>query len=113
VSSFARTAERKFRIRYFKFTNDFRASAQALQDTCVGVYNFVLQGEQLALLISIKVLARFMELEFKGADTVFNDNYIDIPAGDTVSITCPLLSGLTVKKARKVLQMQSLYQSFA
>jgi len=54
-----------------------------------------------------------VELEFEGADTVLSDNYFDIVAGGTVSVTCALLTSWMVEKAQEALRMKSLYHSFA
>jgi beta-mannosidase len=71
------------------------------------------EKDQLVLAVSAQKLARFVELELDGVDAVFSDNYFDIPAGGTVSVTCPLPSGWTAEKAQKAVRMRSLYQSFA
>jgi beta-mannosidase len=60
--------------------------------------------------VSAPTLARFVELSIEGADPVFSDNYFDIPAGATVSVTCPLPENWT--KGSKV-DVRSLYNSFA
>jgi beta-mannosidase len=72
-----------------------------------------LQDGQLLLAVSAQALARFVELELEGADTVFSDNFFDIPAGGVVTVTCALPSGWTLEKAQEALRMKSLYQSFA
>jgi len=71
------------------------------------------QGDQLAITISAAALARFVELELEGADVVFSDNYFDVPAKQSVTVTCPLPAGWTLAKARKALRGRSLYNSFA
>ena len=68
---------------------------------------------QLKFDLTAKSLARFVELKLTGADVVFSDNYFDVLAGRTVSVTCPLPSGWTLDQAQKALQVQSLYNSFA
>ncbi|MCG2788082.1 MAG: glycoside hydrolase family 2 protein [Anaerolineae bacterium] len=60
--------------------------------------------------VSARTLARFVELSIEGADPVFSDNYFDVPAGATVSVTCPLPENWT--KGSKV-DARSLYNSFA
>jgi beta-mannosidase len=45
-------------------------------------------------------------------DVVFSDNYFDLPAGQTVTVTCPLPEGWTLEQARKALQVRSLYDSY-
>jgi beta-mannosidase len=71
------------------------------------------EGDGLGLDITATSLARFVELSFEGADVVFSDNYFDVPAGRTISMTCPLPAGWTVEQARAALRVYSLYNSFA
>jgi beta-mannosidase len=70
-------------------------------------------NESITIEVSAKSLARFVELSFEGKDVIFSDNYFDIPAGQTVKITCSLPDGWTRDQARKALHVQSLYDSFA
>jgi beta-mannosidase len=59
-------------------------------------------------------LTRFVELKLGGApETVFSDNYFDIPAERSVTVTCPLPEGWTLAKAEEALKVYSLYDSFA
>ncbi|HEY9075570.1 MAG TPA: glycoside hydrolase family 2 protein [Anaerolineaceae bacterium] len=71
------------------------------------------QGNSLVLSVSAQSLARFVELGFNGADVIFSDNYFDIPAGQEVTVTCPLPAGWTLAQAQAALQVRSLYDSFA
>jgi len=57
-------------------------------------------------------LARFVELSFDGSDTVFSDNYFDVPAGTAVTVTAPLPSGWTADQARSTLRICSLIDSY-
>jgi beta-mannosidase len=66
----------------------------------------------LAIDISARSLARFVELELAGTDAVFSDNYFDLPAGQTVTVTCPLPAGWTLEKASQSLKVRSLRDSF-
>lgn len=70
-------------------------------------------GDDLTLELSAQSLARFVELGLAGADVVFSDNYFDVPAGRTVTVTCPLPGGWTLEQVRSALQVRSLYDSFA
>lgn len=70
-------------------------------------------GDQLAFEVTAQSLARFVELALDGVDVVFSDNYFDVPAGRTVTVTCPLPDGWTVEQARAALRVRSLYNSFA
>jgi beta-mannosidase len=60
--------------------------------------------------VSAHSLARFVELSIDGADAVFSDNYFDVPAGTTVTITTPLPDNWTMDSK---VQARSLYESFA
>jgi beta-mannosidase len=62
--------------------------------------------------VSAQSLARFVELALDGMDTVFSDNYFDVPAGATVKVMAPLPSGWTPDQARKALQIRSLIDSY-
>lgn len=57
-------------------------------------------------------LARFVELSLEGADTIFSDNYFDLPAGRSTVITCPLPEGWEAAKTAEALRIRSLYQSY-
>ena len=70
------------------------------------------KGEQLCIELNGRSLARLVELALDGADVVFSDNYFDLPAGRTVTITCPLPSGWSVAQAEAALQIRSVYDSF-
>lgn len=61
--------------------------------------------------VAAKTLARFVELSIEGKDAVFSDNYFDIPAGTTVTVTTPLPTGWTPASSR--VTARSLYDSFA
>jgi len=67
---------------------------------------------RLAIQVSAKSLARFIELELEGADVVFSDNYFDLPAGQTVSVTCPLPQGKNLDWARNAIRVRSLHDSY-
>jgi beta-mannosidase len=72
-----------------------------------------LAGQKLTIELKAKSLARFVELELDGVDVVFSDNYFDLPAGQTATITCPLPAGWTLEQARAALQVRSLYDSYS
>ncbi|MBN1665617.1 MAG: glycoside hydrolase family 2 protein [Anaerolineales bacterium] len=57
-------------------------------------------------------LARFVEIKLSGADVVFSDNYFDLPAGRSHTLTCPLPQGWDLEQARQALEIYSLYDSF-
>ena len=53
-----------------------------------------------------------MELELDGVDAVFSDNYFDLPAGQTMTVTCPLPESWTLEQARAATRVRSLYDSY-
>jgi len=71
------------------------------------------QDGALAIEVAAASTARFVELALDGADVVFSDNYFDVPAGKTVTVTCLLPAGWTLDDARAALRVQSLYDSYA
>lgn len=68
---------------------------------------------ELEIAVTSQRLARFVELVLEGADVIFSDNYFDLPAGRTVTVSCPLPHGWTVERGRSALRVRSLYDSFA
>jgi beta-mannosidase len=66
-----------------------------------------------AITVRGESLARFVELSVEGADVIFGDNYFDLPAGRTATITCDLPTGWDIKRLRDALRLRSLYESFA
>jgi beta-mannosidase len=57
-------------------------------------------------------LARFVELKIAGKDVVFSDNYFDVPAGATVTVTGKMPGGMTLAQVRNALKVHSLFDSF-
>ena len=62
--------------------------------------------------VAARRLARFVWLDLDGTDAVFGDNYFDLPAGRTVTVTLPALDGWTVERVRQGLRVHSLVDSF-
>ena len=60
--------------------------------------------------VSARSLARFVELSIDDVDAVFSDNYFDVPAGATVTVSTPLPANWM---AESTVQARSLYDSFA
>lgn len=70
-----------------------------------------------AIDVTAKRLARFVWLELVGRDDIppyliFSNNYFDVPAGRTVTVTLPALEGWTLKRVREQLRVRSLADSF-
>ena len=68
------------------------------------------EGQTLCVDVSARSFARFVELSIDGTDAVFSDNYFDIPAGTTVSVSTSLPEIWTSESKVKA---RSLYDSFA
>ncbi len=56
--------------------------------------------------------ARLVECKLEGADVVFSDNYFDLTAGRTVTITAPLPAGWTLSQAQAAIRIRSVYDSY-
>jgi beta-mannosidase len=72
-----------------------------------------LRDGQLAIELSARSLARLVECGLTGADVVFSDNYFDLPAGKTVTVTAPLPAGWDLDKARAALTVRSVYDTYS
>jgi beta-mannosidase len=57
-------------------------------------------------------LARWVELSLDGADVVFEDNYVDLPAGRELSIGFDLPEGWNLARARKALRVRSVVDTY-
>ena len=70
--------------------------------------------------VTARRLARFVWLALEGADpsttlrtgVIFSDNYFDLPAGRTATVTLPALEGWTADRVRESLRVRSLVDSF-
>ncbi len=70
------------------------------------------RGKQLVIYLLAASLARFVEVWLEGADVVFSDNFIDLPVGRVMRVTCPMPEGWTLRQARSALRVRSLYDSY-
>jgi beta-mannosidase len=70
------------------------------------------EGEQLHIALNGRFLARLVELSLAGADVVFSDNYFDLPAGRSVTITCSLPPGWDLSQAKAALKIRTVFDSF-
>ena len=68
---------------------------------------------QVRIELNSQSLARLVEVALEGADVVFSDNYFDLPAGRTASISAPLPEGWTLSQAEAALKIRSIYNSYA
>ena len=62
--------------------------------------------------ISAESLACFLERTFDGVDVVFSDNYFDLPAGRSVTVSTPVPPGWSIDRARAALRLRSLFDSY-
>ena len=72
-----------------------------------------IEGGTLVIDLTSRSLARMVELSLDGTDAVFSDNYFDLPAGRTVTVTCPLPEGWTAEQARAALRTRSVYDTYS
>jgi beta-mannosidase len=75
--------------------------------------NLRAEKDQLIIELSAQSLARLVEVALDGADVVFSDNYFDLPAGRTITVSCPEPVGWTLDQARSALKIRSVYDSYA
>ena len=80
-----------------------------LRDPGLKVYSHV-EGQSLCVDVSAIDLALFVELSIDGIDAVFSDNYFDVPAGMTVTVSTSLPENWN---ADSTVHARSLYDSFA
>jgi beta-mannosidase len=69
-------------------------------------------GSQMSIRLQSASLARFVELSVEGADVIFSDNYFDLPAGRSVTVTCPLPAGWTPEQFRDGLKVRSVFDTY-
>jgi beta-mannosidase len=67
----------------------------------------------LAIDLAAASLARLVEVHLEGADTVFSDNYFDLPATTTVTITAPMPTGWTLDQARAAFKLRSVFDTYS
>jgi beta-mannosidase len=71
------------------------------------------EGERICIELTSHSLARLVECALEGAEVVFSDNYFDLPAGRTVSISAPLPAGWISSQAQAAFKVRSVYDSYA
>jgi beta-mannosidase len=71
------------------------------------------EGENLQIELTSSSLARLVEVSLEGTDVVFSDNYFDLPAGRSVTISTSLPKGWTLPQAKAACKVRSVYDSFA
>jgi beta-mannosidase len=70
------------------------------------------EDDRLVISLTANAFARYVELKLAGADVVFSDNYFDVPAGWTVSVSAPIPAGWSLDQVKQALRFQSLCDSF-
>ena len=68
---------------------------------------------QLTIGLTSTSLALLVEISLGQADTIFSDNYFNLPANQPVQVTCPLPDGWTLERAQKEFHIRSIYDSYA
>ena len=75
--------------------------------------NLSRENDRLVVELASCSLARLLELSLDDTDVIFSDNYFDLPAGRTITVSCPLPAGWTLAQARAALKSRSVYDSYA
>ena len=75
--------------------------------------NIKLEAGSLYIQLFAHSFARLVECALEDADVVFSDNYFDLPANRTATITCPVPDGWKLEDAVKALRIRSVYNSYA
>lgn len=73
----------------------------------------MMKDGELNIQLSASSLARLVECNLIGADVIFSDNYFDLPAQKTLTITAPLPDQWNLTKARTAFKVRSVYDSFS
>jgi len=69
-------------------------------------------GTHWAVTLRAQSLARFVEIKLKDMDSLWSDNYFDIPAGRQRTVTCHKIEGITLSRIKADLRIRSLWNSF-
>jgi beta-mannosidase len=70
------------------------------------------EKDQLVLDLTSQSLAMLVEISMNNADVIFTDNYFNLPAKRPVRVSCLMPAGWTLERAKKELQIHSLYNSY-
>ena len=66
------------------------------------------EGKHMVIALTANAFARFVELRLEGADSIFSDNYFDLPACGTIQILCALPDGWTMEQTKLALRVRSV-----
>lgn len=67
----------------------------------------------LSIELSAKSLARLVECSLSGVDVVFSDNFFDLPASKTVTITTDLPANWSLAQAQSAFRVRSIFDTFS
>jgi beta-mannosidase len=84
----------------------------SLTDPAISV-NMKNHNGNLIIELASRSLALLVEVSLEGADVVFSDNYFNLPSGRSVQISCPLPDALTLSRAKEVIRVCSVYDSYS
>ncbi|MCJ7735728.1 MAG: glycoside hydrolase family 2 protein [Anaerolineae bacterium] len=82
-----------------------------LEDPCIEL-NVTGSDQGCTVKLEARSLARFVRLDLAGTDVVFSDNYFDLPAGRSLSVTTPPIPGWDAEGVKSALTVCSLIDSF-
>lgn len=75
--------------------------------------SLTLNNGLLSIRLTAHALARLVECKLLGADTVFSDNYFDLPANQLITITTPLPDGWSLAKAETNFRVRSIFDTYS
>ena len=70
------------------------------------------ENGQLVIELTSQSLARMLEISLDGLQVVFSDNYFDLPAGRTITVSCQPPDNWTLEQVHSALKFSSVYESF-
>jgi beta-mannosidase len=70
------------------------------------------ESERAVVHLRSNTLARWVELSLEGAETVFDDNYFDLPAGRDVAVSFELPDGWDLERTRAALRVRSVVDTY-
>jgi beta-mannosidase len=71
------------------------------------------ENETAHITLTAASLSRLVELTFEGEEAVFSDNYFDLPAKRSISVTVPVPAGWEETEIQSALKIRSVYDTYA
>ena len=71
------------------------------------------ENETAHITLTAASLSRLVELTFEGEEAVFSDNYFDLPAKRSISVTVPIPAGWEETEIQSALKIRSVYDTYA